>query len=64
MLVDYGNVDQLAAGLVRALTQKWDSEKIKARAAQFSYPAFRTRLGQAMEIRPDGRPFHREVGAG
>jgi hypothetical protein len=64
MLVDYGNVDQLAAGMVRALTQRWDPEKIKARAAQFSYPAFRTRLEQAMETRPGGRPLHSEVGAG
>jgi glycosyltransferase involved in cell wall biosynthesis len=64
MLVDYGNVDQLAAGMVRALTQRWDPEKIKARAAQFSYPAFRTRLKQAMETRPRGRPLHSEVGAG
>jgi phosphatidyl-myo-inositol dimannoside synthase len=53
LLVDYGNVDQLAAALVRALTQRWDPKRIMARAAQFSYPAFRTTLEQALETRPE-----------
>jgi len=56
VLVDYGNVDQLAAALVRALTRRWDPAQITARAAQFSYPAFRARLEQVLENRPGSRP--------
>ena len=48
VLADYGNVPQIAARLVWALQQQWDSAAIKAHAAQFSYPAFRARLERAL----------------
>ena len=62
VLVDYGNIGQLAAGLIRALTRRWDPERIKARAAEFSYSAFRTRLQQALASRPDCRPLRTPAG--
>ena len=48
--VDYGNIAQISARLVWMLHQPWDSAAIKARAAQFSYPAFKVRLQQALSV--------------
>lgn len=47
-LADYGDVPQIAARLVWALQQPWNSAAIKARAAQFSYAAFKVRLEKAL----------------
>jgi len=48
VLVDYGDVTQIAAQLVWALHHPWDAAQIRLRAAQFSYPVFRERLRQAL----------------
>jgi glycosyltransferase involved in cell wall biosynthesis len=48
MLVDYGDVTQIAAAIISALQHPWDSAAIKAHAAQFSYPVFEERLAKAL----------------
>ena len=48
VLVDYGAISQIAAKTVWALQRPWNSEQIRQRAAQFSYPAFRERLRHAL----------------
>jgi glycosyltransferase involved in cell wall biosynthesis len=48
VLVDFGAVPQIAAKLVWALQRPWNSQQIRQRAAQFSYPVFRERLQNAL----------------
>lgn len=43
-LVPFGDVPALATACVDALTRKWTSDAIRARAAEFSYSNFRHRL--------------------
>ena len=50
VLAGYGNLAEITDQVVWALQQKWDSRAIKARAAQFSYPAFKARLQQALGV--------------
>ncbi len=50
LLVDYGEHDQIAEALIRALRRDWDHAKIMARAARFSYPAFKDRLESALAV--------------
>ena len=61
VLVDYGDIDQLAAQLVRALRREWNSEQIRARADQFSYPVFKECLNRAMESKPSCRPLRSDA---
>ena len=49
VLAGYGNVPDITNQLVWALQQHWDSDAIKAHAAQFSYPVFKMRLEQALK---------------
>lgn len=49
VLVGYGNIPELTTQMVWALQHQWDAVAIKARAAQFSYPAFKARLGKALD---------------
>jgi phosphatidyl-myo-inositol dimannoside synthase len=44
VLVEYGDVPQIAAGCIEALQRHWDTPTILARAREFSYPRFRERL--------------------
>ena len=48
VLVDHGDIPQIAAKLVWALQRQWNAEQIRQRAAQFSYPAFQERLRRAL----------------
>jgi len=48
VLVDPGDVGQLATQLVWALQHQWNPRQIKARAAQFGYPVFQARLQRAL----------------
>lgn len=48
VLVDYGDVADIARRLVWALQHPWDSRQIRARAMEFSYPVFQTRLTRAL----------------
>jgi len=44
LLVPYGDVPALAHAGIAALRTQWDSAKLRARAAEFSYEVFRRRL--------------------
>ena len=44
VLVNYGNVPELAASCVDALRRTWEPQAIRARVAEFSYPHFRDKL--------------------
>lgn len=44
VLVEYGNVPEIAAAVVAALNRDWDLAPLVARAHFFSYPRFRDRL--------------------
>jgi phosphatidyl-myo-inositol dimannoside synthase len=48
VLVDPGDVPQLAAQLVWALQHQWNPRQIRGRAAQFGYPVFRETLMRAL----------------
>ncbi len=48
VLVDPGDISQIATQLVWTLQHQWNPKQIKARAAQFGYPVFRERLQQAL----------------
>ncbi len=48
VLVEYGNVAEIARQAVGALQHHWHSGQIRQRAAQFSYPLFAQRLRQAL----------------
>lgn len=48
VLVDPGDVRQIAAQLVWALQHQWNPKQIRERAAQFSYPVFQERLQRAL----------------
>jgi len=48
MLVDPGDIRQIAMQLVWALQHQWNPKQIRERAAQFSYPVFRERLQRAL----------------
>jgi glycosyltransferase involved in cell wall biosynthesis len=50
VLVGYGNIPELTTQMVWALQHQWDAVAIKARAAQFSYPAFKARLEKALRV--------------
>jgi glycosyltransferase involved in cell wall biosynthesis len=49
VLAGYGNLAEISDQLVWALQQRWDSRAIKAHAAQFSYPVFKSRLERALK---------------
>lgn len=53
LLVEYGDVPGLAAACADALTREWDESAILARARQFSYPIFRSRLATLLGV-PSG----------
>jgi len=44
ILVEYGDVVQIADGCVAALRRSWDTQTILDRAREFAYPRFRERL--------------------
>jgi phosphatidyl-myo-inositol dimannoside synthase len=44
ILVEYGDVPQLAAGCLVALQRSWDAQAILDRAHEFAYPRFRERM--------------------
>ncbi len=44
ILVEYGNVPQIAAGCIAALQRPWATQPILDRAREFAYPRFRERL--------------------
>ena len=44
ILVEYGDVAQIADGCVAALQRSWDAQAILDRAREFAYPRFRERL--------------------
>jgi len=48
VLVEYGDVAQIAGRLVWALQRPWDSAQIQWRAAQFDYASFKSRLREAL----------------
>jgi glycosyltransferase involved in cell wall biosynthesis len=50
VLVDPGDVRQVAAQLVWALQHQWNPKQIKERADQFGYPVFRERLQRALTV--------------
>lgn len=50
MLVNYGNIPELAASCVQALRRTWDPQAIQARAAEFSYPRFRDKLATVIPL--------------
>jgi phosphatidyl-myo-inositol dimannoside synthase len=50
VLVDYGDVAQIASRLVWALQHPWDFVQIQRRAAQFDFPAFKSRLREALAL--------------
>jgi glycosyltransferase involved in cell wall biosynthesis len=50
LLVNYGNVPELAAACIDALRRTWDSAAIHARANEFSYPRFRDKLTSVIPI--------------
>lgn len=43
-----GDIADIAAHAIAALTQSWDAAAIRARAAGFSYPRFKARLSHAL----------------
>jgi glycosyltransferase involved in cell wall biosynthesis len=57
VLAGYGNIPQITTQMIWALQQQWDSAAIKARAAQFSYPVFKARLGKALVRTGQGSQF-------
>jgi phosphatidyl-myo-inositol dimannoside synthase len=63
VLADYGDVPQITVQLVSALERRWDPVAIKARAAQFSYPAFKRRLEGALNLRLGCGPVQAGAGA-
>jgi glycosyltransferase involved in cell wall biosynthesis len=50
VLVEFGQVGQIAERLVWALQHRWDPVQIHRRAAQFSYAGFKTRLQDALAV--------------
>lgn len=50
LLVNYGNIPELAASCTQALRRTWDPQAIQARAAAFSYPRFRDKLATLIPI--------------
>ena len=50
MLVNYGNVPELAASCIQALRRTWDAQAIQNRAAEFSYPCFCDKLARLIPI--------------
>ena len=44
LMVEYGNIPEIAAGIITALRREWDTEAILARARHFDYDHFRQRL--------------------
>jgi phosphatidylinositol alpha-1,6-mannosyltransferase len=48
VLVEPGNGPQIAEACLHALRASWDEAAILARAREFSYPAFKTRLGEQL----------------
>jgi glycosyltransferase involved in cell wall biosynthesis len=48
VLVDPGDIRQLATQLVWALQHQWNPQQIKERVGQFGYPVFRERLQRAL----------------
>jgi asparagine synthase (glutamine-hydrolysing) len=50
ILVEYGDVSQIAAGCVAALQRPWDTRAILDRAREFAYPRFRERLATLLAI--------------
>jgi phosphatidylinositol alpha-1,6-mannosyltransferase len=46
ILVEYGDVVQIADGCVAALRRSWDTQAILDRAREFAYPRFRERLAK------------------
>ena len=49
ILVEYGDVSQIAAGCIAALERSWDTQAILERARKFSYPFSRSRLGALIQ---------------
>ena len=50
VLVDSGDIPQLATQLVWALQHQWNPKQIRERSAQFGYPVFQARLQQAFAV--------------
>lgn len=50
ILIEAGNVDDIARGCLAALARKWDEEIILNRARHFSYPAFKDRLSAVLAL--------------
>ena len=50
ILVEYGDVAQIADGCVAALQRSWDAQAILDRAREFAYPRFRERLAALLAI--------------
>ena len=50
VLVDPGDISQIATQLVWALQHQWNPQQIKERADQFGYPVFRERLQRALTV--------------
>jgi len=50
LLVNYGNVPELAASCIDALRRIWEPRAIRARSAKFSYPIFRDGLATLIPI--------------
>jgi phosphatidyl-myo-inositol dimannoside synthase len=48
ILVEYGDVAQIAAGCIAALQRPWDPQPILDRAREFAYPRFRERLADVL----------------
>ena len=48
ILVDYGDVPCIAAAAIAALNRNWDTEALLARARDFSYPRFKSLLGELL----------------
>jgi len=50
VLVEFGDVAQIAGRLVWALQHRWDPVLIRQRAAQFDYPSFKARIREALAV--------------
>jgi glycosyltransferase involved in cell wall biosynthesis len=48
VLVEYGNVPEIAAAIVSSLRREWPAEPLLERASLFSYPRFRDRLASLL----------------
>ena len=48
VMVEYGDVAQIADGCIAALQRSWDTQAILDRAREFAYPRFRERLAHLL----------------